>query len=178
MPWRCQAGRESISTKRPPVILRACDFFDVVKNRGCKQNSYDDKLVINSKKSQTLSAAKDLCICFPVLRLPQLDLHRPAVDEQFDSSYEAGIIRSQEEYRLGDLFWKADPAHGDQSHELVLHFLGDPDKYGGVDGARADDIHANLPGFQIHGPAARDGTNRGFARVVDAEASEAFDADN
>ena len=37
------------------VILRVCDFFDVVKNRGCKQNSYDDKLVINSKKSQTLS---------------------------------------------------------------------------------------------------------------------------
>src|ERR1700676_4864403 len=38
------------------VILRVFDFFDVVKNRGCKQNSYDDKLVINSKKSQTLSA--------------------------------------------------------------------------------------------------------------------------
>src|SRR5882724_8337825 len=45
------------------VILRVCDFFDVVKNRGCKQNSYDDKLVINSKKSQTLSVAKDPCIC-------------------------------------------------------------------------------------------------------------------
>src|SRR5882724_9309890 len=42
---------------RVTVILRVCDFFDVVKNRGCKQNSYDDKLVINSKKSQTLSAA-------------------------------------------------------------------------------------------------------------------------
>src|SRR6476619_4615362 len=39
------------------VILRDCDFFDVVKNRSCKQNSYDDKLVINSKKPQTLSAA-------------------------------------------------------------------------------------------------------------------------
>src|SRR5882724_542984 len=42
---------------RVTVILRVCDFFDVVKNRGCKQNSYDDKLVINSKKSQTLSGA-------------------------------------------------------------------------------------------------------------------------
>src|SRR5882724_3763764 len=40
------------------VILRVCDFFDVVKNRGCKQNSYDEKLVINSKKSQTLSAGR------------------------------------------------------------------------------------------------------------------------
>src|SRR5882724_7443760 len=40
------------------VILRVCDFFDVVKNRGCKQNSYDEKLVINSKKSQTLSASE------------------------------------------------------------------------------------------------------------------------
>jgi hypothetical protein len=39
------------------VILRVRDFFDVVKNRGCKQNSNDDKLVINPKKSQTLCAA-------------------------------------------------------------------------------------------------------------------------
>jgi hypothetical protein len=42
------------------VILRVCDFFDVVKNRSCKQNSYDDKLVINSKKSQTLSGVSKL----------------------------------------------------------------------------------------------------------------------
>src|SRR5882724_1885361 len=49
---------------RHSVILRVCDFFDVVKNRGCKQNSYDEKLVINSKKSQTLSAAGALA-CKP-----------------------------------------------------------------------------------------------------------------
>src|ERR1700686_714972 len=55
---RCD-GRHKLSKSSPeletPVMLRVCDFFDVVKNRGCKQNSYDDKLVINSKKSQTLS---------------------------------------------------------------------------------------------------------------------------
>src|ERR1700676_4370963 len=43
---------------RSEPALRVCDFFDVVKNRGCKQNSYDDKLVINSKKSQTLGAVE------------------------------------------------------------------------------------------------------------------------
>jgi hypothetical protein len=55
---RCD-GRHKLSKSSPeletPVMLRVCDFFDVVKNRGCKQNSYDDKLVINSKESQTLS---------------------------------------------------------------------------------------------------------------------------
>src|ERR1700733_1051739 len=40
---------------RAPVIsLRVCDFFEVAKTRCCKQNSYDDKIVENSKKSQTL----------------------------------------------------------------------------------------------------------------------------
>ena len=34
--------------------LRVCDFFEVAKNRCCKENSYDDKIVVNSKKSQTL----------------------------------------------------------------------------------------------------------------------------
>src|SRR3984893_18828246 len=92
------------------VILRVCDFFDVVKNRGCKQNSYDDKLVINSKKSQTLSAAKDLCIRFPEVQPSQLDLRRPAVNEQFDSGHEAGIIRSQEECRLCDFLGTPDAA--------------------------------------------------------------------
>src|SRR5882724_3854329 len=46
---------EELSQTAVLFILRVCDFFDVVKNRGCKQNSYDEKLVINSKKSQTLS---------------------------------------------------------------------------------------------------------------------------
>jgi len=44
------------------VILRACDFFKIAKNQRCKQYSYGDKMVEKSKKSQTLSAAKDLCI--------------------------------------------------------------------------------------------------------------------
>src|ERR1700724_494149 len=50
--------KSSVILSESPDILRVCDFFDVVKNRGCKQNSYDDKLVINSKKSQTLSGVE------------------------------------------------------------------------------------------------------------------------
>src|SRR5258708_25406919 len=50
--WELQ-GKNRVSGGR--VIRRVCDFFDVVKNGGCKQNSYDNKLVINSKKSHTLS---------------------------------------------------------------------------------------------------------------------------
>src|ERR1035437_6644488 len=46
-----------LSRGREPS-LRVCDFFEVPKNRCCKQNSYDDKIVKNSKKSQTLSEAE------------------------------------------------------------------------------------------------------------------------
>ena len=44
--------------------------------------------------------------CFGSFKLLNyvLDLRRPAVHEQFDSGDEAGIIRSQEECRLGDFF--------------------------------------------------------------------------
>jgi hypothetical protein len=50
------------SSVHPEPALRVCDFFKVVENRRCKQNSYDDKMAEKSKKSQTLSEAKDLCI--------------------------------------------------------------------------------------------------------------------
>ncbi len=52
----------------PSTPLRVCDFFDVVKNRGCKQNSYDDKLVINSKKSQTLRMTVCARVALSVVR--------------------------------------------------------------------------------------------------------------
>jgi hypothetical protein len=42
------------------VILRVCDFFNVAKNRCCKQNSYGSKMAKTLKKSQPLSEAKDL----------------------------------------------------------------------------------------------------------------------
>ena len=58
--WRGRNGYRgpfdyaAASLREAATALRVRDFFDVVKYRGCKQNSYDDKLAINSKKSQTL----------------------------------------------------------------------------------------------------------------------------
>ena len=57
------------------------------------------------------------------------NLRRPAIDEQFDSGDEAGIIRSQKKCRLGNFLWLADPAHRDQRHELILDLLRNSDKH-------------------------------------------------
>src|ERR1700721_1233189 len=43
-----------IGFARRHALLSVCDFFEVAKNRCCKQNGYDDKIVENSKKSQSL----------------------------------------------------------------------------------------------------------------------------
>jgi hypothetical protein len=44
----------------PSASLRVCDFFEVAKNRCCKPSGYDDHIVENSKKSQTLRAGSPL----------------------------------------------------------------------------------------------------------------------
>ena len=49
----CRCGAAG-KLPRSFASLRACDFFEVARNRCSKQNSYDDKIVENSKKSQTL----------------------------------------------------------------------------------------------------------------------------
>src|ERR1700685_1321621 len=43
------------SLREPVSSLRGCDFFEVTKNRCRKPNSYDDKIVENSKKCHKLS---------------------------------------------------------------------------------------------------------------------------
>jgi hypothetical protein len=47
-----------------------------------------------------------------------------------------------------------------------------------VDGAGAEDVHANSPLLQFHQPSAREGTHRGFAGAVDAKRWEALDTGN
>src|ERR1700685_2840490 len=46
--------RMSLRFAHRHALLRVCDFFEVAKNRCCKQNSDDDKILENAKTSQTL----------------------------------------------------------------------------------------------------------------------------
>ena len=46
--------RGSFEAAKRPLRSEAVTFLMSSKNRCCKQNSYDDKLVINLQKSQTL----------------------------------------------------------------------------------------------------------------------------
>lgn len=52
--------REPVRFANCLATLRIRDFFEVAKNRRCKPSGYDDHIVENSKKSQTLRAGSPL----------------------------------------------------------------------------------------------------------------------
>src|SRR5580693_6798973 len=106
----------------------------------------------------------------------RLYLRRAAIDKQLDPSHETGIVRRKKKCRRSDLMRLTDPTHRDDRHELVLHLLRNADEDAGVDRARADHIHANVPVFQVNRPGARERADGRLARVIDAEARETFRA--
>jgi len=60
-----------IEIARPSnVILRVCDFIDFAKTWHCKHSTYKAKNAEQSKKSQTLSEAKDLCMFLESRTMP------------------------------------------------------------------------------------------------------------
>src|SRR5260370_15965046 len=84
------------------------------------------------------------------------------------------MVRGKKECRRGNFIRLADPAHRDQGYELILDFLWNSDEDAGVDGARTQDIHANLSGLQINSPSARERANGSLARIVNAPAPKTF----
>src|ERR1700724_4800188 len=80
----------------------------------------------------------------------RLYLRRPAIDKQLDPSHKTGIVRRKKKCRRGDLMRLTDPTHRDDRYELVFHLLRNADEDAGVDRARADHIHANVPVFQVN----------------------------
>src|SRR5437016_17507 len=106
----------------------------------------------------------------------RLYLRRTAIDKQLDPSHETGIARRKKKCRRSDLMRLTDPTHRDDRHELVLHLLRNADEDVGVDRARADHIHANVPVFQVNRPGARESAHGCLARVIDAESREPYRA--
>ncbi len=50
--------------------------------------------------------------------------------------------------------------------------FGTPSRMGVSMVSGAQDVHANVAGFQVHRPGPREGTERGFARAIDADGGE------
>src|SRR5580692_8360296 len=89
-PWRLNRVHRSFAS------LRVCDFFEVAKNRCCKQSGYDDQIIENSKKSQALR----MTVGLSTETLPAVSLDSPALGRK---------------NRRASLGWRAEGACADMS---------------------------------------------------------------
>src|ERR1700728_2069286 len=103
------------------------------------------------------------------------NLGHAAIDEEFDSTDKAAVVGSEEQDSLRNFIRDADPSkrdYGSLGGDKTRHLIFGQTKlvvtwcrYG----TGADDVYSDLAVFQIDDPAAREGTQRGFGRGLDAE---------
>src|ERR1700683_2190000 len=112
------------------------------------------------------------------------NLGHAAIHEQFDSIDEAAVVGSEEQDSLRNFIRDADASkrdYGSLGGDETRHLLFGQAKlvvtwcrYG----TGADDVYTDLAVFQIDDPAAREGTQRGFGRGIDAERRHALDGNH
>src|SRR5262245_57179371 len=113
-----------------------------------------------------------------------LHLSQPAIHEQFDAGDVAAVAGCQENYRLRDLVWRAEPAdrdHGRQDLQALSARFGGRDQFGEswrVDRTRADCVHTNAAMLQLRRPRARERAHRSLGGAVHAVRRKAFAGDN
>src|SRR5258708_28498878 len=112
----------------------------------------------------------------PRSRVHSLDLGGTTVDEEFDAVDEARVVRGEEESYSCDLFRTAHLAARNEGFEPLLCLGGGVVEDRRVDGAGAEDVHANSSLLELDQPGTREGAHGGFAGAVDAERREALDA--
>src|ERR1700691_1301757 len=109
------------------------------------------------------------------------NLGHAVIDEEFNSIDKAAVVGSEEQDSLRNFIGDADASkrdYGSLGGDETRHLLFGQAKlvvtwcrYG----AGADDVYTDLVVFQIDDPASREGTQRGFARGIDAERRHALD---
>ena len=112
----------------------------------------------------------------------RLDLSLTAVDEQFYTVDEGGVVGGEEEHGLGDLLGLADTAGRNKAGEIGLCALGlvaiteQFIEARRVGDAGADCIHPDVAILQIEDPVAGKIADRRFRGGVDTERRRAGDA--
>src|SRR3984885_1182476 len=109
------------------------------------------------------------------------NLGHAAIDEEFDSIDKTAVVGSEEQDSLRNFIGDADASkrdYGSLGGYETRHLLFGQAKLvvtWGRYGTGADDVYTDLAVFQIDDPAAREGTQRGFARGIDAERRHTLD---
>src|SRR5579862_7637385 len=91
------------------------------------------------------------------------DLGGTPVNEEFDTVNEARVVRGEEESYGCDLFRTAHLAAWDEGFEALLCVGAEWVEDCRIDGAGAEDVHANSSLLELNQPGAREGAHGGFA---------------
>src|SRR5580692_3683676 len=112
----------------------------------------------------------------PVLKIlrPRSNLSTPAVDEQFNSCDETGIIRSQKQCDLGNFLGLPHASHRNRGNNPRDHVCGLPVRERRVDWTWTNDVRADATVPQICSPGSRERANCSFTRRIDAESGSAL----
>src|SRR5882762_2187315 len=86
----------------------------------------------------------------------RLDLGSAAVNEQFDTRDEAGVIRRQKQRDLGNFLGFSHPSHRDSGYDPRNHVGGLSIRQRSIDRTRTDNVGANTTVLQVCGPGSHE----------------------
>src|SRR6266851_7747022 len=101
----------------------------------------------------------------------RLDLGSAAVNEQFDTRDETGVIRSQKQRNLSNFLGFPHASHWDGGNNPGNHVCRLPTRQRRIDRTRADHVRADTTVLQICSPGSHERADCSFTRGVDAEGS-------
>src|SRR6202140_386002 len=104
----------------------------------------------------------------------RLDLGSAAVNEQFDTRDETGVIRRQKQRRLGNFLGFPHASHRDGGHNPCNHVCRLPTHQRRIDRTRTNNVRADTTVLQICSPGSHQRADCSLTRGVDAEGGSAL----
>src|SRR5580700_10526310 len=106
---------------------------------------------------------------YPSVRIWQLDLRSAAVNEQFNTRDETGVIGSQKQCGLSNFNGFPHASHRDCGDNPRNHVWRLPTRQWRIDRTRANNVGADMTVHQVCSPGSHQRADGSFTRGVDAE---------
>src|SRR3981189_31833 len=104
----------------------------------------------------------------------RLDLGSAAVNEQFDTRDETGVIRRQKQRNLSNFLGFPHASHRDGGHNPRNHVCRLSTRQRRIERTRADHVRADTTVLEICSPGSHERANCGLTRGVDTESGSAL----
>src|SRR5467141_4606897 len=104
----------------------------------------------------------------------RLDLGSAAVNEQFDTRDETGVIGREKQRHLSNFLGFPHASHGNGGHNPRNHICRLPTRQRRIDWTRTNNVGADTTVLQVCGPGSHERADGSFTRGVDTEGCSAL----